>query len=348
MIASNYKKGAHGAAMMKPITELHNNNSDLNTLFSSRGKDDFYNKITDELLPWSKEAKTYWRDLYSKYQHFLDQNFPNELAIDSFSRLWELTLVDFLDRHSNQGVNLRTVNRQTSAPDFCFNLQDNCFYLEAVCASPGNIPALNVSLADVHGIARETPRTEHKERLSSVIHEKAYNKYYGTKNNGYKSSMEENSGLIIAVSMSKIDFFNQANHLQVDLSCLFGMSPMKIPLIPIDNYRRVMGSPYHDYQASYEKKSNKKGNEAGALIKSNYFANEQYSHISAILLSHNGCSFFPDVDKFLCGISWKECRNDFKLIHNPFAKTPLPIGLLNVSHEIPATIGSDGSINVPY
>ena len=41
-----------------------------------------------------------------------------------------------------------------------------------------------------------------------------------------------------------------------------------------------------------------------------------------------------NIDQYDLPVSWGKCRNDYILIHNPFAKTPLPRDLFPVYKEI--------------
>lgn len=316
-------------------------------LFAEKGSDDFYMQVKEETQDWHKPAKTYWQQLYEKHSTFLDNDYTEKFPKECFSRLWELTQVDFIAQHQERGSKLIQMHGKTSKPDFAFNLHgESKFYLEAVSASPGSVPELNIPLEDVSGFARSTPIVENMARLCAAIREKAHTKYYGEKTCGYKCYIEENSGLIISVSMAKIPFHNQANNFYVDLSCIFGMSPMKFPLIPDLKGGYTMGNPYHDHQPTFNKTSKKQAAKPSP-IKTDYFSNDEYNHVSAILLPHTGLTFFPDIENYVDYCNWKNCRNDYTLIHNPFAKVPLPTGFFNVVREVTATVTKDGiSINI--
>ncbi|OGT43635.1 MAG: hypothetical protein A3F13_06760 [Gammaproteobacteria bacterium RIFCSPHIGHO2_12_FULL_40_19] len=123
------------------------------------------------------------------------------------------------------------------------------------------------------------------------------------------------------------------------------MSSLTIPIIDDSNSgRRSMGKPYRIPQENFEKVTKK--TDKPTPIKIDYFANDEYSHISAILISYNGCVFFPDIDQFLL-LNWASCKNDYMLVHNPFARVKLPVGFFNVLREVTATIINGGTeINV--
>lgn len=322
---------------------MQNNKVKIPNLFSAQGSDVFYEDVRNEIYAWHHAAKIYWQELYEKYHVFVDSDFPSSFRADCFSRLWELTQANFIAAHRNAGVKiLRMKGKNVSKPDFCFTLQDTIFYLEAVCASTGNIPALNDQRTEV---ARCTPIAENMERLCTSIREKGHTKYYGQETCGYKCNVEENSGFIIAISLAKIPWINRTGNFQNDLRCIFGMSAPMIPIIEDTKGQRSMGNPYHTAQQSFEKVT-KKTNDP-APIKIDYFASDEYSHISAILISYTDCTFFPEIDQYLPFINWRHCQNDYLLVHNPFAKVKLPVGFFNVLREVTATIVDGGmEINV--
>ncbi|OGT43636.1 MAG: hypothetical protein A3F13_06765 [Gammaproteobacteria bacterium RIFCSPHIGHO2_12_FULL_40_19] len=149
---------------------MQNNKVKIPNLFSAQGSDAFYEDARNEIYPWHHAAKIYWRALYEKYHTILDSNFPSSFRKECFSRLWELTQANFIAAHENAGVKILPIKgKNVSKPDFCFTLQDTIFYLEAVCASTGNIPALNDQRTEV---ARSTPIAENMERLCTSIREK--------------------------------------------------------------------------------------------------------------------------------------------------------------------------------
>ena len=312
-------------------------------LFAEKGTDDFYMQIKEENQDWHVAAKAYWQQLYEKHNLFLDKDYAVKFPNECFSRLWELAQVDFISQHQDLGAKLINMTGKASKPDFCFNINDKTkFYLEAISASPGSAPELNIALEKVSGIARPTPISENMERLCGAIREKANIKYYGEKTCGYRCYMEENSGLIISVSLAKIAPHNQTNNFHNDLRCIFGISPMKFPLIPSQNDGYKMGNPYHDYQPSFKKTIGKNQDKTPIPIKNDYFSDDEYSHISAILISHTGLTFFPDIEKYVNYCNWRNCRNDYTLIHNQFAKVPLPIGLFKVAREVTSMLTDDG------
>ena len=255
----------------------------MDELFSIKGTDKFYEDVRNETLEWHQEAKTYWQATYEMHHRLLDNNFPSALSKDSYSRLWELTQAEFLAQHCKYGLQfMKMSGKNVSKPDFCFTINEEMFYIEATCPNTGNCLALNDQRFNV---AKKVPITENMERFCSAINEKGDKKYHAS----YKKYMNRDSGLILSISLAKIPLLNQTLNFENELRCIFGMSPLTIPIIE-DNSSRKMGSPYYKAQQSFQKKTinhNKR-----SMIKTNYFSCPEYSHISAILISYNECVFF--------------------------------------------------------
>jgi hypothetical protein len=112
-------------------------------LFEKIGSDQFYIDVKNNILPWHASAKSYWQSLFKKHADFLDANYINDFSIDCFSRLWELSQLDFLASHGENGLKLFKLTGKASKPDFGFDIHDKSFYLEAICASAGNRAGLN-------------------------------------------------------------------------------------------------------------------------------------------------------------------------------------------------------------
>lgn len=302
-------------------------------LFEYHGIDETYMQIKSEDESWHAPAKKHWQTLFEAYHQYLDTDFSKEFRLDFFSRIWELTLSSFISQQLKKDEKLiKNLPKNKRCPDFCFEIDNQRFYLEAHAPTAGGSGELNATFEDVNGNARPVPITPYKERLCSSIREKGEIFYYGKDNkSAYKDYMGENTGFIVAVSMAKIPFFNQSMDYQVDLSCILGLSPRKVPILKNQSGQHMMGSIYYDQESSFQKSNSS----AVAPIATNYFADGKYAHISAILISHSGWVFFPDADQYEVPLHWEECRNDYMLVHNPFAKIPLPTGYFSVYREIP-------------
>jgi hypothetical protein len=116
--------------------------------------------------------------------------------------------------------------------------------------------------------------------------------------------------------MSKIEFQNQPGDYILDLSCLFGLSERQVNL--------STGETYHLNLPEFSKTSN------ASTIKSDYFLGDEYSHVSAILISNSPFVFYPKYEDLLI---WPESNNDFMLVHNHNARNSLPKKILPLYRE---------------
>lgn len=287
--------------MRKQCTNEGNMNKNL--FEEDKNAEPMYMYILNEALPWHKEAKRYWNQLFQEYEQFLDKKFRQQFPSNIINSLWELTLVHYLASQTNHGVELLPIlgKDKISTPDFLFSHEDQKFYVEAICPSLGhhkNFPEINRPLSDISGKARKVPINEYRSRLTSATFEKVVNKYdpppdeNAKKKKGYKITIN-NDGFIIAISMATIPFFHQPGMPAIDIGSF------------IPNPSTQVTPKNHN------------GSEIDI-----FFRNDKYSYVSAVLISHHWPVFFPDLDKF-GEITWKNCRNDFLLLHNPYAKVPL-------------------------
>ncbi|HAT1771516.1 hypothetical protein ACTOV9_00690 [Legionella pneumophila] len=305
-------------------------NQSIPYLFEFDSFDEIYMQIKNESALWHAPAKKHWQIQFEEYHQYLDADFLKEFQLHFFSRIWELTLISYISQQlgKNDGL-IKNKVKNKRYPDFCFKIDNQKFYLEAHAPSSGLSIELNASFEDIAGKARNVPIASYKERLCSSIREKGDILYYGKDGkSAYKDQIGVDSGFVIAVSMAKIPFFNQPIDYYVDLSCILGLSPRKIPILRDKDGNHFIGSIYHDKELSFQKSG------TASPITTNYFSDDTYGHISAILISHSSWSFFPDADQYGIPLHWEKCRNDYILVHNPFAKIPLPSEYLSVYREI--------------
>ncbi len=305
------------------------NNKKIPNLFEEDSKDKMYQYIKNEEAPYCAPAKQYWQALYDKHHEYLDNDFVTRLRNNCQERLWELTQISFIaDSLKGKDKLIKHQRKNVKCPDFCVEINGKRYYYETTAPGPGKSVELNEKLEDIQGKARTSPVTQYKERICSAFKEKAHDKYFGEM--GYQSHMAANSGLVIAISLAGIPFYHSpGDHIRTAASCVLGISDPKIDILRNINGTLTMGEAYYDYEPDFIKAN------STSPIKMDYFCDDQYSHISAVLISYNGWVFFPDADKYGATIFWQnECRNDYLLIQNPFAKAPLPSDYFSVAKEI--------------
>lgn len=275
--------------------------------------------------------------IYDENAVYLDKNFSTEFPEAFYSRVWELTILKYLRSYNSKGIKLIVKAGKESKTDFCFKIDGNSFYVENICVNPSKKPLYKIK--NTNGINFKINLSNnlsdrnafYKESLSSAIKLKGITKF----NSGYKKHISQNGlgGLILCISMAKFVLSERpVDCTMAALNCIFPVSEiLHVSIIPDKNNRLSIQEPHYIYQSCFTKSSN------AAIIKTDYFFNEQFNYISAILISDSDCTFFPDIENYeLC--HWdgrtEEARNDFLLIHNPFAKFPLPNDFFSVQEEV--------------
>lgn len=104
-------------------------------LYSSEGGCKDYLQVREGNEEWQKHAKIYWQQQYEKYSSFLDSDYAIKFPNEWFSRLWELTQLDFTTQHQERRIKIIKTHGKVSRPAFCFTHNDESkFYLNAVTA----------------------------------------------------------------------------------------------------------------------------------------------------------------------------------------------------------------------
>jgi hypothetical protein len=300
------------------------------SLFQKQSGTPLYQEIRlrSKTDPCYRFVKKHWSKLYKNHHNQLDKNFANIFPSEPVSRLWELIMVNYLD--STPQVNLLDIpgKKKKSCPDFCFSLLDKKFYVECTTATTGdpkNYRDLNSNPKDNE--TRDVPTNEFKKRLASAIKEKALTKY---KNKENKKGYEEiiyNDGFIIAIFID-IPVYHQPSTFEAILSCFFPFSDNEIMLPPQKITNKNTSEKFHyKHQVTFPKKSNSNP------IDNSYFSDHKYSHVSAALIADRPEIFYPNTKTSSMLEKHTEIKNDFILIHNPFAKRPLPHHIFPVRWE---------------
>ncbi len=309
-------------------------------LFQSEKGDELYQQLKTNNVTWHKWAREYWNNVYNYYNGYLDKDFCKKFPYETLSCLWELKCVSYLDGIC-RGKLESIAKGKITLPDFKWLLNGKSYYIEATSANKGSsdkYPYLNTPLSQsISLLARDGTKghREYRERLTAAFREKAECKYDPTScdlticnhasKKGYKDSIEGN-GYIIAISMAKIDFMNQPQNWQVDVSCFFPCSPYLT--LAVEPSGKVYDA-YHSYNPSFNK-----GLDESKKINVDIFANEKYSHVSAVLISRCWEVLFPNLSHYVPYLNFGVNDNDFILIHNPFASVPIEVGVLPVKREL--------------
>lgn len=284
-------------------------------LFDKPGHD-FYEEIRTESHVKHNEIKEFVNQRFEENKPFLDKDFKHKIKNEFESRLWELTVSDYL--RTNENILLIPHNsyalKNSSAPDFCFEFNGKRFFVECVTVSAGSCVPLAIQLKNAIGIAHLSPRDEYQERFCFAIQSKI-DKF----KKSYNKIITSNDGFIIAVSSGKIGAHIHPLDILLDIRSLYGLSER--------NYDTHSGKISFTQSLEFPKKSNN----SSSPIRTDYFTNNEHSYISAVLSSRKSAVSFSGSPLEILGIP--SPNEEFILLHNPFASNKLQRCVLPVQQE---------------
>lgn len=241
------------------------------------------------------EFKAWLESIWMQYEGYADSNFANEFKKQFNQRAWELHLgTTFINRgyilasHSNVG------------PDFKISHEGRHIWIEAIAVEKGNgqdkVPDIE------YGKAIDVPEKEMQLRLTSGLQEK-YRKYLSYVS---KNIVGQNDPFVIAIDRSPLEHMDA--QIPLILKCLFAIGHQVLFLKTKTPQPKTEGSNW----SSREKVNKIAGSEVGMLM----FRDASFEGISAII--------YCDQNILNSSKDPKKLGDNFVIVHNPFAKNPLP------------------------
>lgn len=255
----------------------------------------------DTLSGFRKWLEFVWK----QYKPYSDTNFPNEFKKQFSQRTWELYLgVALLNRGYTLG------EHRDVGPDFKIPLDDkNSVWIEAISVKKGDgqdkVPEIK------YGKAIDVPEKEMLLRLTSGLGEK-YQKYLS-----YLQSniIKSNDSFVIAIDRS--DLQHTDPQIPLIFKCLFAIGHQVLLINSTKPRPKTEGSNW----SSREKVNKMSGNEVPMLL----FRNSDFESVSAIIYCTTNILNSPRNPKYM--------GNNFVVVHNPFAKNPLPENFIKFGEE---------------
>ncbi len=265
-------------------------------------------------FPNNKVAPNHYGCLLAEYVEsgLAPPNAIEELETGDEQKFWSLAWESMLYRHLKaQGYQLR--NRNTAAgqdgPDFCFDVNGNTVWVEAVVPSPEGIP-LDYLTPPKPGEIKcgKKPDQPRVLRCTSVIADKMkkFEKYRA------RGIIGQNDCTVIAVSICRLsDMDADGNGISQSPLVMEAVFPIGAIAIPIEA-DGTLGKAENAPRFVLSKLT-------GRDIPTGYFLDPRYSGISAVIQSHQ-----RDMHGGALVIA---------TIHNPLATVPLPHGLFGAYKE---------------
>jgi hypothetical protein len=249
--------------------------------------------------------------MWDVYYEYADNNFPKQLSVDFWPRIWEMNLTYILICSGY----LPNKKNGTKGPDITLDTKKSNINIEAVCPTPGAVglpDTIQTNTVDIKDMidnnnfvmAFKKVETEKIElRLQSVIKEKKdkFTEYLK------KETIGHDDINIISISANRIPWSNFmfGDDMGIEINILRSILPIGAEVCDIESMRKGQFTTRLEY-----KKNNIKNN--GSEVNKSIFENKEYSCISAIIYSIHEFPLLHD----------KSNRNIF-IIKNPYAKNIL-------------------------
>lgn len=233
--------------------------------------------------------------IWVEYESYADSNFPNEFKKQFNQRAWELYLGSTL---LNRGYTLG--GHSNVGPDLEIRYKDKSIWIEAIAVEKGEgqdkVP--NVQ----YGKLMDVPEKEMLLRLTAGLRDK-HQKHLRYLKDGIVS---QDDPFVIAIDRSPLE--HPDAQIPLILKCLFAIGHQVLFLKREQHQPRTEGSTW----SAREKVSKISGSEVGMLM----FRDASFEGISAVIYcAQNILNSSRDSNRM---------GDNFVIVHNPFAKNPLP------------------------
>ena len=241
------------------------------------------------------EFKIWLESIWELYEPYADSNFTNEFKKQFNQRAWELHLGSTLiykgyalGSHSNAG------------PDINIPYKSRNVWVEAIAVEKGDTPDKVPDI--VYGKAMDVPEKEMLLRLTAGLREK-YRKYLNYLKDGI---VAQDDPFVIAVDRSPLEHMDA--QIPLILKCLFAIGHQVLYIKKDKPQPKTDGSTW-----SAREKVTKI---SGSVVEMLMFRDASYEGISAVIYCPWNILNSPrDSQKM---------GDNFVIVHNPFAKNPLP------------------------
>jgi hypothetical protein len=280
----------------------------LEPLFTPGAAEDraYCNQRSRTSSPEAQVGRAFAEQLWARYFPYADENFLIEIRRDFHARFWEMYLTCALLLSGPQRG--YSVSCPKPGPDILLVHGGHRIWIEAVAATDGDPGKADSVIEPNKGHPYRVPDEKIILRYTNAIAEK-HRKYLEYRK---KNIVAEDDSYVVAVNGYPLSYRWADGEMPRVLKSVFPIGALQF-LIDKDT-SKITGAR-HQFRPMIFKST-------GSGVSTEFFVNEQYSGISAILHSYaNACMTSPSL-----GI-------DFLVAHNPLASRPVPHGLIVAGRE---------------
>ncbi len=246
--------------------------------------------------------------LWKQYEPHADTNFSDEFKKQFNQRAWEMYLGSTL---LNKGHVLG--DHSDVGPDFKIAYENKQIWVEAIAVEKGTgkdkVPDI------VYGKMIDVPEKEMLLRLTSGIKEK-YQKYLSYLSNNL---INPNDPFIIAIDRSPLEHSDP--QIPLIFKCLFAIGHQVLHIKKLGSQTKAKTRTEASNWSSRDKVYKISGSEVGMFV----FGDNSFEGVSAIIYCIQNILNSPqEIDRMGDG---------FIIVHNPFAKNPLPDNFFKFGEE---------------
>ncbi len=283
--------------------------------YDSEARDPLYNRVQED-DPWFDPpslVKDRIEEMWRICCEHADRNFRSHIKSDFPARYSELYFCSVFKSRLGFSIGSRESDRGLD-----FYLEDLKCWAEVTTLSSGDPGSPNSVPELKTGISRP-PRRQIILRMTSSFKDKADKIRKDIEND----VIGNNQPIVICISggwIGSLDRFPrqiQGGFPEI-VEALLPIGHMKLLL---DRESMKITGIDFEYRESVHKIRSDGGSED---VETNYFIDEKYAHISAVIYSYADATDVLDV---------KDMGNDFFIIHNPLARNPLPVGSIRCGVE---------------
>ena len=286
--------------------------ADFRPLFSpGQAESPAYRNLCAMATLEAREGKELAEQLWTQYHPYADAHFLTEIRRDFHARFWEMYLTCTLLQHGQQhDYSVSCPKYETGGPDIRIEHGDLRIWIEAVTATDGDPMKADSVIKPKIGQEYVVPDEKIILRYTTAIYEK-HKKYLEYR---AKGTVAKNDAYVIAVNGFPLSY--RGTDSERILKAVFPIGPLKVEL---DRETAKVVAIGHQFRPIIYKNT-------GGEVSTEFFINNQYCGISAILHSYANA-----------GMPVLPLGIDFLVVRNPMALRPVPHGLIAATREYWAT-----------
>jgi len=297
-------------------------------LFScGKAEDPAYLNLRNIATPEARAGKEFAERLWAQYHPFADTHFLTEIRRDFHARFWEMYLTCALLQHGQQHSYSVCCPKpkKTGGPDILVEHGNHRIWIEAVVATDGDATKADSVTKPELAQGYTVPDEKMVLRYTTAIYEK-HKKYLEYRSKGIVAA---DDSYVIAVNGSPLSYRWAQPEIPRILEAVFPIGPIEVTL---DRKTAKIVEVGHQFRPIVYKNT-------GGEVSTEFFVNNQYCGISAIL--HSYANAYMTVLPFAEGLVDQQNADqlgiDFLVVHNPTALRPVPHALIAATREYWAT-----------